>query len=401
MAKKNKNAAATVNSIAGSVSKSKSKGKTTTKSKSTSTSKVKASDLPKYKPPEGEAPQYQQQAFTGTYDQQAFTGTYTPTEYTDLYNPGKYQSQYMPQIQESVNKLANWKYDPLQDASYQALAKVYGARGDRAAKTSMADAAALNGGFGSSYAASAAQQARNQYNQELAALIPDLEATAYNRAQGAYDALMGIDQTLYGRFSDDEQRQLAAKQFGLDVAGFNEGNKQFAANYALDAYGANQAERQFGANYALDAYGANQAERQFGYNADYTGWRDRVGDAQWLYSNNNDNFWKRKEFNYGLSRDAVADNQWAQEYAYKTGQVSGSSGGGGGGGGGRRSSGGGGGYSSSGSTAPDMSGLWNKVGKSSNSGYITGVNNKAQKGSEGTKRLKTVKRKGGGGRMVL
>jgi hypothetical protein len=120
------------------------------------------------------------------------------------YTPQTYASVYQPQIDEAMNKVTNWNYDPMQDANYQALAKVYGARGNTAAKNSMADAAALNGGYGTSYAVSAAQQARNQYNQELASLIPDLEANAYNRAQTTLQAYRDADDTAYGRFRDTE-----------------------------------------------------------------------------------------------------------------------------------------------------------------------------------------------------
>ena len=182
------------------------------------------------------------------YKQQLYNGTYDPQLYNDAYNPGQYQSRYLPQIEQRLNDVANWQYDPLQDASYQALAAVYGARGNLAAKNSMADAAALNGGYGTSNAVPAAQQARNQYNQELMALIPDLEANAYQRASNGLNALLDVDNTMYGRFSDDESRKLQSKQFGLDVAGFNEGNRQFAANFGLDRYQANQNERQFGWN---------------------------------------------------------------------------------------------------------------------------------------------------------
>lgn len=120
------------------------------------------------------------------------------------YTPQTYTSAYQPQIDEAMNKVTNWNYDPMKDANYQAFAKVYEARGNTAAKNSMADAAALNGGYGTSYAVSAAQQARNQYNQELASMIPDLEANAYNRAQATLAAYRDADDTAYGRFRDSE-----------------------------------------------------------------------------------------------------------------------------------------------------------------------------------------------------
>lgn len=161
------------------------------------------------------------------------------------YVPGTYTSKYGKRIDTALNNVTNFKYDPLQDASYQALAKVYEGRGNIAAKDTLADAAALNGGMQTSYAVSAAQQARNQYNQELAAMIPELEANAYNRAQTTYNALRDADDTAYGRFRDTE------------------GDRQW--KYGMD----------------YDAYRDRMSDYQFGLNYNYQLSRDKVADQQW------------------------------------------------------------------------------------------------------------------------
>ena len=210
----------------------------------------------------GAAPEYKQQAVA-------------PAEY----QLGTYDSKYGDQLDSALNTVVNWKYDPMQDASYQALAKVYGARGNRAAKDTLADAASLNGGYGTSYAVSAAQQARNQYNQELASLIPDLESTAYQRAQGTLGALRDADDTDYGRFRDTE------------------------------------------------------GDRQWQWTQNYNAYRDKVGDEQWLYGQN------YQKYQDALSQYQWALDYNNALYAQK----SRGSGGVGGGGGRRSSGGGGGG----------------------------------------------------------
>ena len=128
--------------------------------------------------------------------------TYNPLSYVKIAKPADYVSPYESQLGDAMTQSLNFKYDPMQDANYQALAKIYGARGNQAAKDTLGDAAALNGGFGTSYAVSAAQQARNQYNQELAGLIPDLEANAYNRVQNNYNILRDADTDAYGKYRD-------------------------------------------------------------------------------------------------------------------------------------------------------------------------------------------------------
>ena len=75
--------------------------------------------------------------------------TVEANRYNGTYKPGTYSSEYTDQINQSRDKILNWSYDPTQDANYQALAAVYGARGNLAAKNSMADAASLNGGYSS------------------------------------------------------------------------------------------------------------------------------------------------------------------------------------------------------------------------------------------------------------
>ena len=274
--------------------------------------------------------------------------TYQAKQFTDTYQPGQYQSKYMPQIEQQLNNVTNWKYDPMQDASYQALAAVYGARGNLAAKNSLADAAMLNGGYGTSNAVSAAQQARNQYNQELAAMVPELEQAAYQRAQGNLDALMAMDNTLYGRFSDDESRQLAAKQYGLDVFNTNTGNEQWAA-------GMNQAEKAKAYDSLWDRYSTdlanrqwvsqmNQAERNRAYDSLWDVYNAQNANKQWVSGMNQN----ERQFGYNAGMDAAQllndYYQWAQNYNSglyewnKAQEEKAKSGGGGGG----RSGGGGG-----------------------------------------------------------
>lgn len=232
----------------------------------------------------------------------------------EAYQAGTYNSQYADQLSNALNTVTNWKYDPMSDANYQALAKVYGARGNIAAKNSLADAAALNGGYGTSYAVSAAQQARNQYNQELAALIPDLEANAFNKATTTLNALRDAEDTAYGRFRDTES------------------DRQWKYGQDYQAYRDKEADNQWKYNTAYNAYRDKESDNQWRYNTAYNTYRDQIADDQWYYSQN-----------YNRYQDALSQYQWALDYnntLYAQNQAAKKSGGGGGG---RKSSGGGGG----------------------------------------------------------
>ena len=131
--------------------------------------------------------------------------------------PGAYSSEYADKIASSMNNAINFKYDPMQDASYKALAKVYRRNGEKAAQSTMADAASLNGGYNTSYATSAAEQVRNDYNQQLAGYIPELEEKAYNRNLDALGIYQDADRLSYDRYRDAVADYQWGQGYNLDV----------------------------------------------------------------------------------------------------------------------------------------------------------------------------------------
>ena len=165
---------------------------------------------------------------------------YNPMAYTKASNPGNYTSAYTKQINAARQQmdaaranLMNFKYDPLQDANYQAMAQVYGARGNIAAQDTLGEAAALNGGQQTSFAVSAAQQARNQYNQELAALVPEFEQNAYQRMannygllQDNYDLIKDLDTEAYGRYRDQVADYQWGKGYDTDIYQYKQAQKK-------------------------------------------------------------------------------------------------------------------------------------------------------------------------------
>ncbi|MDO4486027.1 MAG: hypothetical protein Q4C46_05455 [Bacillota bacterium] len=195
----------------------------------------------------------------------------TKPKFTEEYKQAAYNSNYQSQIDSALDKVTNreeFTYDPLKDANYQAMAKLYQKQGEQAAQNTLGDAAALNGGFGSSFAVTASQQARNDYNQQLASQIPSLQEAAYNRYLNnfnmnlsALDALRSADDTAYGRYRD------------------------------------------------------TVGDNQWQYEMDYGKYRDDVGDYQWGTGYNRSVYESDRDYKYQQSRDKVADKQWAKEFA--------------------------------------------------------------------------------------
>lgn len=101
--------------------------------------------------------------------------------------PAAYQSQYYNQLQGIMNKILGregFSYDMAADPLYQQYRQQYIQGGQQAMEDTMGRAAALTGGYGSSYAATTGQQAYNDYLQGL----NDKGLELYQLARNAYDA---------------------------------------------------------------------------------------------------------------------------------------------------------------------------------------------------------------------
>ena len=146
--------------------------------------------------------------------------------------PGAYQSRFEERLQALYDRIAGreaFDYEPEEDEAYQRYARLYAARGATAMEDTLGKAAALTGGYGSSYAQSAGQQAYNGYLQELAALVPELRQAALaeyqqegKALQEQYSLLHAQEKADYDRWQDeraDWQKLLAAAQAEYEDAG--------------------------------------------------------------------------------------------------------------------------------------------------------------------------------------
>lgn len=82
-----------------------------------------------------------------------------------------------------------FSYDPASDPVYNSYAESYRRRGRLAMRDTMGQAAALTGGYGSSYAQSVGQQQYDSYLQRLGEALPELYGMALQRYNAEGDAL--------------------------------------------------------------------------------------------------------------------------------------------------------------------------------------------------------------------
>ncbi len=101
-------------------------------------------------------------------------------------SPPEYQDQYKELVEGRLDALLNredFSYDFTQDPTYQNYRDQYIREGKLAMQDTVADVAALSGGYGNSYAASAGSQAYQEYLSGLNDVIPELQQQAFQRYQ--------------------------------------------------------------------------------------------------------------------------------------------------------------------------------------------------------------------------
>ena len=130
--------------------------------------------------------------------------------------PSAYQSQYQDQMSSVLSQLQSrpdFQYDADADALYHYYKDRYTHNGQRAMQDTMGQAAALTGGYGSSYAQSVGQQVYNEYMMGLNDVIPELYQLALDRydretakLQDRYTMYANLDAQDYSRWQDQQSR---------------------------------------------------------------------------------------------------------------------------------------------------------------------------------------------------
>lgn len=151
---------------------------------------------------------------------------------------GQQQSALYQQIAER----GPFQYDPSNDPLYKVARDRYVQQGRMAMKDSMGQAAALTGGYGSSYGQAVGQQTYDKNLQGLADMIPELYQAAYSRYQDEgsrlqrqYEMLGAQEARDYSRYRDqmgDWQYERAWQQ-EKESADYARRNEAYTRLYTL------------------------------------------------------------------------------------------------------------------------------------------------------------------------
>ena len=143
----------------------------------------------------------------------------------------RYDSRYDEQIRSLYDRLTSrgpFRYDSATDPLYQQYRQSYVQLGQNAMRDTMGQAAALTGGYGSSYAQSVGQQQYDAYLRRLADVLPETYGMALQswQAEGQdlqrrYSAAAALEQSDYERYLDElaqYNRSLDRARSDLDTA---------------------------------------------------------------------------------------------------------------------------------------------------------------------------------------
>ena len=210
-------------------------------------------------------------------------------------NAPTYGASYDQQLEELYDKIVNredFSYDLNADALYEQYQQKFTALGDQAMQDTMGQAAALTGGYASSYAQNAGQQAYNQYLTQLNDIVPDLYTQAYGRYQDEGQALLNQ----YGMLGD-----MADDEYGKYMDAYN----QWLAQLQMSREDVDTA---YDRGYTDFINAQQMAYQQDQANIAYAQWQQEMAAQQQRWE---------QEMAYQRERDAIADSQWAQELAVR------------------------------------------------------------------------------------
>lgn len=168
---------------------------------------------------------------------------------------------WTPKYESEIEDILDdpFEYDLMDDPMYQQYRDSYIREGKRAMEDTAAQTAAMTGGYGSTYGATAAQQSYDRYLEGLNDVVPQLEQNAYGR----YRDELGDLYNQMGALQQEESRLFG--QYATE-RGFSQQDRDFAYNAMLAAMGQNNYENEFDR-------GIFESDRDFDFNESNTKWQ--------------------------------------------------------------------------------------------------------------------------------
>ena len=244
----------------------------------------------------------------------------------------KIDQGYAGTHKEALNNLLNdfmnredFEYDVDKDQMFQqALASAMGS-GKTAMQDTMGQAAALTGGYGSTYATTAGNQAYNAFIEDAYNNLPEY----YNMALAAYEAegqqmlqqynmLDAADTKEYGQWYDDVN---LTYQSVRDMV--SDEYNQWNANQTMYANTANMqlAENAQIGNNLYNMYSVASNEYENAYAKDWQNWQQSIDSAYKMANMQSNDYWNNENLNFQRDQAAISQSNWEKSYALDLAQA--------------------------------------------------------------------------------
>ena len=168
---------------------------------------------------------------------------------SDRRKPGEYVSKWQDQLDAAMEKILNrekFSYDLNGDALYRQYKDQAVQNGRLAMQDTLGQAAAMTGGFSSSYGQTAAQQAYQRQMTDLG----DKASALYDKARAEYDRQGNEDKQAYDLLLQRENS--SQSQYRQNLAAWEAENQRLWSRYDQE------------------------------HSTDYGAYRDEIKDSQWL-----------------------------------------------------------------------------------------------------------------------
>lgn len=206
--------------------------------------------------------------------------------------PGEFQSQYSSDIQNIINSIKNREQfktdDVFQSDLYTTMRDQAIKNGQKSMRDTMGSAQAATGGYGSTYAQAAGQQA---YDNALA----NFNNTTLDIYDRVYNQYLQEGQELYNQLNMyNNQDSIDYNRYRDTVADY-----QADRNYYAGRYDSSWSQD-------MTAYQQDQAMQQWAENYAYQKTQDALAQQNW-----------QTQFDYQKEQDALAQQNWQAQFDYQ------------------------------------------------------------------------------------
>ena len=242
-----------------------------------------------------------------------------------------YNQQWSKQLDALVNEYMGrgpFQYDQNEDIMWQQAKKTGLDAANLAMRDTTAQAAALSGGYGNSYAATVGQQVYNKGVADIMAMAPEYYQAAYQRYKDEGDTMLqniglaqSMDDAAYARYVDALNRAQSDYDtlYGREYGEFLD-KRNFDYQLGRDAVADKRYETEWDYNVGRDQIEDDRYKTEWEHQLEREGIEDSRYADEFAYQKERDSVADSKywtEYNYQLGRDAVEDARYDAELGYR------------------------------------------------------------------------------------